>query len=278
MGHDGTMTDNPTSTPSASEPDDSTRIFTPGPSTPYTGDSPSQNVPPAPSQSTAPTWRSTTSASSAPSSTPAPEPTPGWRGIPPQTPASASSAPAAPSSVASASWGTQPAQQPQPAQQWAAPQGQPVQQQQSWGQNTGQQPGQAPQGAPYAQQQMPYAAAPQASTPAPGQKDGLRALFDFGFTSMVTPLLVKIIYIVVMVLAVLSWLAAIFISVGAASATDIYGRRSSGGGFLIVLSILFGWIPGALDILVTRVLCEFVLASLKTQRAAEEILAHLKSE
>jgi len=95
---------------------------------------------------------------------------------------------------------------------------------------------------------------------------------------MVTPLLVKIIYIVVMVLAVLSWLAAIFISVGAASATDIYGRRSSGGGFLIVLSILFGWIPGALDILVTRVLCEFVLASLKTQRAAEEILAHLKSE
>lgn len=268
------MTDNPTSTPSASEPDDSTRIFAPGSSTPYTGDSPSQNVPPAPSQSTAPTWRSTTSASSAPSSTPAPEPTPGWRGIPPQTPASASSAPAAPSSAASASWGTQPAQQSQPAQQWAAPPGQPMQQQQSWAQN----PGQAPQGAPYAQQQMPYAAAPQATTPAPGQKDGLRALFDFGFTSMVTPLLVKIIYIVVMVLAVLSWLAAIFTSAGLASATNIYGRRSSSGEILIVLSILFGWIPGALDILITRVLCEFVLASLKTQRAAEEILAHLKSE
>lgn len=144
--------------------------------------------------------------------------------------------------------------------------------QQSWEQN----PGQAPQGTPYAQQ-MPYAAASQTTT-APGQKDGLRALFDFGFTSMVTPLLVKIIYIIVMVLAVLSWLAAIFSSVGLASATDIYGRRNGGSGILIVLSILFGWIPGALEILVTRVLCEFVLASLKTQRAAEEILAHLKSE
>ncbi|RLP07966.1 DUF4282 domain-containing protein [Propionibacterium australiense] len=164
--------------------------------------------------------------------------------------------------------------------------------QQPWGQNQNQQPGQAPQATPYAQQ-MPYAAAPQApapqaSEPVPGQKDGLRALFDFGFTSMATPLLVKIIYIIVMVLAALSWLSAIISSIWIASLIDSigsigssgYGRSSSGGSgaWAVVMPVLFGWIPGALMILITRVLCEFVLASLKTQRAAEEILARLRSE
>lgn len=246
MGHDWSMSENPTSTSQPDEPDDATRVFAPGSAAPSPG-APS-------SQSSAPTWRSTTSASS---SAPTSNPVPGWRGAPTQTPASASSASAASSPVSGSSTGSWGHQQPaasQPAQPWG-------------GQNWGQQ-GQSVQGG-YAAQQALYAA------PAPAHKDGLRALFDLSFTEMVTPLVVKILYVLSMIVGILWWLFAILIGTGAASIDPYF---NSGSSVMLVLGILLGWIPGVIIVLGTRMISEFVLSSLKTQRAAEDILKRLESQ
>ena len=246
MGHDWSMSENPTSTSQPDEPDDATRVFAPGSAAPSPG-APS-------SQSSAPTWRSTTSASS---SAPTSNPVPGWRGAPTQTPASASSASAASSPVSGSSTGSWGHQQPtasQPAQPWG-------------GQNWGQQ-GQSVQGG-YAAQQALYAA------PAPAHKDGLRALFDLSFTEMVTPLVVKILYVLSMIVGILWWLFAILIGTGAASIDPYF---NSGSSVMLVLGILLGWIPGVIIVLGTRMISEFVLSGLKTQRAAEDILKRLESQ
>ena len=269
MGHDWSMSENPTSTSQPDEPDDATRVFAPGSAAPSPG-APS-------SQSSAPTWRSTTSASS---SAPTSNPVPGWRGASTQTPASASSASAASSPVSGSStgsWGHQQptASQPQSAPSWGGAPGRPSAQQpaasqpaQPWGgQNWGQQ-GQSVQGG-YAAQQALYAA------PAPAHRDGLRALFDLSFTEMVTPLVVKILYVLSMVVGILWWLFAILIGTGAASIDPYF---NSGSSVMLVLGILLGWIPGVIIVLGTRMISEFVLSSLKTQRAAEDILKRLESQ
>lgn len=270
MGHDWPMSENPTSTSRPDEPDDATRVFVPGSAAPSPG-APS-------SQSSAPTWRSTTSASSGASAS---NPVPGWRSAPAQTPASASSASATPSQVSGSptgsSWGhQQPAgrpSQPQPAPSWGGAPGRPSAQQpaapqpaQSWsGQDWGQQ-------GHYTAQQAPYAAP---VAPAPAHKDGLRALFDLSFTEMVTPLVVKILYVLSMVVGILWWLFAILAGAGAASVNPY---SDGGSSVMLVLGILLGWIPGVIIVLGTRMISEFVLSSLKTQRAAEDILTRLESQ
>ena len=247
------MTDNPTSMPSANELDDATRIFAPGSGAPSTGSPSPQSAPSASSQSSAPTWRSTTSASSSAS---APEPAPGWRG--------------APAASAGAPWAGQQAQ-PWPAQSWGASQAQPSAQRPWNGQDWDQQQARAGQGG--YPPQAPYAAAPQPA--APGHRDGLRALFDLSFTDMVTPLIVKVLYVLSMVVGFLWWLFAVLVGAGVASLGSGYYSRSGGSGVMLVLGILFGWIPGAAGVLATRMICEFVLAGLKTRRAAEDILKRL---
>ncbi|CAM3087567.1 PF14110 domain protein [Propionibacterium acidifaciens] len=121
----------------------------------------------------------------------------------------------------------------------------------------------------YAAQQALYAA------PVPAHKDGLRALFDLSFTEMVTPLVVKILYVLSMIVGILWWLFAILIGTGAASIDPYF---NSGSSVMLVLGILLGWIPGVIIVLGTRMISEFVLSSLKTQRAAEDILKRLESQ
>lgn len=273
MGDDGVMTDNPTSTPHPNEPDDATHVFTPGQDSPSAGASPTRSASSASSQSSAPTWRSTTSASSTSSY----GATPGWRSTP-AAPSSAASAPSAPSSAGTPWGGQQQSSQPWNAQQSSQP-AQPAQPSQPWnGQNWNQQPGQASQSS-FAQQ-TPYSSAVPAAAPAPAHKDGLRAVFDFNFHDMAAPLVIKILYVLVFVVGVLWWLTAILVGAGIAqiSSYSPYGSRSSSGsGVLLVVGILFGWIPGAILVLLTRLFCEVAMAILKTQRNSEEILDHLRT-
>ena len=83
------------------------------------------------------------------------------------------------------------------------------------------------------------------------------------------------VYVLSMIVGILWWLFAILIGTGAASIDPYF---NSGSSVMLVLGILLGWIPGVIIVLGTRMISEFVLSSLKTQRAAEDILKRLESQ
>ena len=77
--------------------------------------------------------------------------------------------------------------------------------------------------------------------------DGLGGLFDFSFEKFITPSIVKIVYIVVIVMAVLMWLSITFA-----------GMSSGGfGGFLG--GLIFGGLAAILMILFYRIFLELTM-------------------
>ena len=68
--------------------------------------------------------------------------------------------------------------------------------------------------------------------------DGLAGLIDFSFEKFITPSIVKIVYIVVIVMAGLIWLAAIFSGIGAGGFTGFIGGFIFGG-LAALLMVLF---------------------------------------
>ena len=77
--------------------------------------------------------------------------------------------------------------------------------------------------------------------------DGLAGLFDFSFEKFITPSIVKIVYIVVIVMAVLMWLSITFA-----------GMSSGGfGGFLG--GLIFGGLAALLMILFYRIFLELTM-------------------
>ena len=119
----------------------------------------------------------------------------------------------------------------------------------------------APSQAPPSQAAPSQAAPPQPPPPQPGQtaaKGFLAALFDFRFTSFVTPKVVKVLYPLIMILTGLTALSFI----------DIAFRASIGFGFvsLFILAPLFFLVVTA----IYRILLEFFIVIF---RVAEDIRA-----
>lgn len=104
------------------------------------------------------------------------------------------------------------------------------------------------------------------------KRDGFGALFEFNFSRFITPSLAKLIYIVSMVMWGLGWLVMILLGFSLYAAIQgMSYSRSSGPVWIPVMSIIFGWIPGFIGVIITRAFLEVVLSVMMTERTAEEI-------
>ncbi|MFT3876570.1 MAG: DUF4282 domain-containing protein [Propioniciclava sp.] len=127
--------------------------------------------------------------------------------------------------------------------------------------------GQAPY-APYGAGSVPPPQAPPtwAAPPMPPSRhdaNPLAALFDFGFTKFATPGIVKVVYILSVVGAVLVWVMAIISGFGAG--------RYAGGPAMGVVALLFGWIPALLFIAYMRFILEAIVALIRIHDRVDEI-------
>lgn len=124
------------------------------------------------------------------------------------------------------------------------------------------------------------------SAPPPGQgpimiRDAspVKAMFDFSFSTFATPGLVKLVYGLSMVIAVLYWLGLIifaFLSGTFYPAMSPYSGNT-GSSFNPVpgiLAILLGWIPAFLWILLIRIGLEFAIATVRTSEDIRHIRAN----
>ncbi|MDF2966239.1 MAG: hypothetical protein K0Q93_17 [Nocardioidaceae bacterium] len=84
--------------------------------------------------------------------------------------------------------------------------------------------------------------------PAAGQKGFLGALFDFSFTSFVTPTIVKFVYILITIGLALGYL--LFVVLGFAGDTPAVG----------IVVLLLGWIPFLVYLALARMTLEFYFA------------------
>ncbi len=109
-----------------------------------------------------------------------------------------------------------------------------------------------------------YAPAPNPAAPS-WKRDAnpIAALFDFGFTKFATPGLVKIVYILQVVAAVGVWLLWLL---GA-----IAGNSFGGGTGMVLVVLLFGWIPVLLSIAFTRFVLEGIVALIRIHDRVTEI-------
>ncbi|MBG6084754.1 DUF4282 domain-containing protein [Zhihengliuella flava] len=114
--------------------------------------------------------------------------------------------------------------------------------------------GQPPQGPPPGSQphQQPSPGGPHGVT-SPDAKGFFGALFDLSFTSFVTISFAKLIYVMIMVVLVMSWIFFII----AGFATDVWA------GFAV---LLLGWVPILLYLILARVTLEFYIAMVRTSQ------------
>lgn len=160
------------------------------------------------------------------------------------------------------SFGQQPTQsfgqQSQAPQPWGQPAQQAPQPAGGYGQ---QQPGYPQGGFAQQSQQAGWGGIPQK----PQDASPLKAAFDFSFGTYATPGIVKIVYVVGIVLATLSYVLSVIAAFAAGAGRDYgYGIETSGTILPGLLALLFGWIPVAFFILVLRLALEQVLASVRT--------------
>ncbi|TDE99051.1 DUF4282 domain-containing protein [Occultella glacieicola] len=165
-----------------------------------------------------------------------------------------------------------PAQQPpaQPGQsgQQFAPQGAPSGQPTSYGQYQG-------QGQAYGQGQV-YGNAPAGAAAqwgAPQQRDPgfFGSLFDLTFSHYVTLRFAKVLFIVAIVFVALGWLGAVVSAFNFDPYGGFYDDDGGAGAMLGVLTLLFGWIPGFITLLLVRVGLEFAVATIKTAQNTSKL-------
>lgn len=125
-------------------------------------------------------------------------------------------------------------------------------------------PGQYPQQGGFGAPPGGYPPASQAaSRPAsPKAPSFLSNLFDLTFTKFVTPIIVKVVYILVIVVVALWYLGAII--AGFSSWTPILG----------LLALLLGWIPALLAIAVSRLQLEYIVALIRTSEYSRDLRNH----
>ena len=113
--------------------------------------------------------------------------------------------------------------------------------------------------APYAPQ-PPYAPPAPVAPPAPPAapnamveqtKGFISRLFDFSFTTFITPAIVTVVYIIVCVVAVLGWLGLVV-------------TGFMGAWWLGLLALLLGWIGALLMIIFARIALEVGVALIRT--------------
>ncbi|WIM68223.1 DUF4282 domain-containing protein [Corynebacterium breve] len=115
--------------------------------------------------------------------------------------------------------------------------------------------------------QQPFPAAPEANKAEANTANGfMSALFDFSFTQFVTIKFAKIIYIILMVIFALTWLAWILSSFAAFS-------ESAGLGIgMLLLTIIGGGIFFIVSLVYSRVMLEFVISMIRTAQNTGELV------
>lgn len=161
-------------------------------------------------------------------------------------------------------WGT-------PAQPQSSPSAaDPQQQSQPSAPPSGQPPGQGPGGPGQSYGQPPAEPPPSRSI---ADANPFKAAFDFSFNSYATPGLVKIIYVLATILAIIWWIGGtimVFITGSAfSSLNDPYGESGGAGGVVLgIIALLLGWIPALLWLLIVRIALE---ASMALVRLADDM-------
>lgn len=158
-------------------------------------------------------------------------------------------------------------------------------------------------GSEWTQQYRPasYAEAPAVSTPQPaqvasaptgfypaadaatagphahsGQAGFFRSLFDLSFAAerSVTTGFVKILYVIGIALAILGWLGGTILLFVMSGIINSISYSSEGNVFILfgVGSLVFGWIPGVINVILLRVGLEFVTAQIRTSQHTAELV------
>lgn len=111
-------------------------------------------------------------------------------------------------------------------------------------------------------------------TPGPGQQWGqspsresgfFHALFDFSFRRYITISFAKVLFVIAIVLACLWYLFALIGAFSGAMVASAF-NASSGSLGLGIVTLLFGWIPPFLWLLLVRVALEFVVATIRNSQ------------
>lgn len=114
---------------------------------------------------------------------------------------------------------------------------------------------------------------------AAGDSNPITSLLDFSFNRYATPGLVKIVYILAIVVAVLLWIGG---GIGTIVTGTGMNELSDGLGtpmvVLGVLQLVLGWIPAVLVIALTRIMLEFSAATVRTSTAVREIADRLDQQ
>ncbi|HLS75074.1 MAG TPA: DUF4282 domain-containing protein [Actinomycetaceae bacterium] len=184
-------------------------------------------------------------------------------------------------------WNDQPHSQPE-APQYEVPQHEAPQHESSPYERS---PYEAPQASAPGQQDssavpgQSFPAAPQAS-PAPqgggsgagAQKSGeanfFKAMVDFKFDHFITVKFSTFLYILAFVVAVLLWLGQILLGIlfgVAIGAADSFYGEPSFNPVLLILAILFGWIPSVIALVAMRLGLEFSVATVRTAQNTKRI-------
>lgn len=111
-----------------------------------------------------------------------------------------------------------------------------------------------------------------------------RSLFDLSFAAerSVTTSFVKVIYVLGVALSALSWLgtALLFFILGGIENAAYSAFGSDGGGSLMVFGVLvliFGWIPGFINVIFLRIGLEFVTAQIRTSQHTAELVRQARA-
>lgn len=106
----------------------------------------------------------------------------------------------------------------------------------------------------------------------------LAAMRDLSFTENVTLRFAKALYVLGIVANALAWIGGTLAMFGLATATaSSYFDDGAGAMYgAAIMSLLFGWIPALLNVVVLRVLIEFVVANVSTAQNTARLVAALE--
>jgi hypothetical protein len=105
---------------------------------------------------------------------------------------------------------------------------------------------------------------------AAGEPGFIKALFDLRFNHFVSIKFASIIYVIAIVLAGLTWLWYIVIGFMMGFAVEEVGSDYSP--IMGILAIFLGWIPAVIQIVVSRVILEFLVSGVRTAQNTTKLV------
>ncbi|MBZ2198420.1 DUF4282 domain-containing protein [Occultella gossypii] len=108
---------------------------------------------------------------------------------------------------------------------------------------------------------------------APQQRDPgfFASLFDLSFSHYITLRFAKVLFILAIIFVALGWLGAVVSAFNFDPYGGFYDDDGGAGAVLGVLTLLFGWIPGFITLLLVRVGLEFAVATIKTAQNTSKL-------